>query len=646
MKKPLLSLFFTVAGLTLMAQTPRLSLVEEFTGETCPPCAAYNPGFNALLSLPANTAIVVPLKWQVPIPSAPTATWSLFQTNSGDITWRASTYGYGINSAPSVRIDGQMPTVFGAAGENITQQNSTVFQTAQSYTSAFSITLNRAWDPTFSTITVTVNINATANFTANGALKFRLVMTEEHIEFPTQPGTNGEKVFEDVAIKTFPSTSGTNMVGTWTSGQSQTIVLTCALPSYVRDKGEIGFVGFIQDDGNRKVAQAVRSKKIPFANDAKAISATVPNYFNCGNSGSADLVVKNNGDNAITAFTVTPMINANAGTAVTWNGNLAVGASTTINIASITSTVGGGQNCDLNISAVSGTDNNLTNNTAKANFYLAGNYSGQPVAEGFVSTAFPPAGFGVVNANGGSSWRRTNVVGGFGLTFNSAAYDFFTNSAIGDADDLLLPPLNLAGAQTPSLTFDVAYTQYQNQTGPSNDRLEVSVSDDCGLSWTTLYNKSGAALSTAPMVNGQTAWTPGPSHWRKETVLIQGFNFPTLLVKFTAVSSFGDNLYLDNINLKQNDPVGISEVKNNYVNIDLYPNPTKGETNLRIITVEPSKATVSVVNVIGQVVYTSAVELDGGENTIQINAADFAAGVYNVVVNSKNGKVVKKLTVN
>jgi hypothetical protein len=118
MKKKLLTLSASLIAALVLAQTPRLSLYEEFTGETCPPCAATNPGLNAILSSPNNTPNIVAIKWQVPIPSAPSNTWSLYQTNKVEINWRYSTYGYGINSAPSGRIDGQSQTVFGAISDH------------------------------------------------------------------------------------------------------------------------------------------------------------------------------------------------------------------------------------------------------------------------------------------------------------------------------------------------------------------------------------------------------------------------------------------------------------------------------------------------------------------------------------------------
>lgn len=298
MKKNLLTLGLMIAGVVAVAQSPRMSLYEEFTGETCPPCAATNPGLNLLLLSPTNVTKIIPLKWQVPIPSAPSPTWSLYKTNQAEIDWRYKTvaaggYGYGINSAPSSRIDGQNATVFGAASDHPGNLNNTVINTASSYTSAFTIAMARQWDPTYSSVTLTVNITASATFTSVGSLIFRLVMTERNIQFATQPGTNGETYFQDVAVKSFPSIqAGTPMASTWSVGQNQTFTINCVLPSYIRDKSEVAFVGFIQDDGNKKVAQAAMAQPAGLANDAKAITANI-NPVVCSTTLIPTVTVKN-----------------------------------------------------------------------------------------------------------------------------------------------------------------------------------------------------------------------------------------------------------------------------------------------------------------------------------------------------------------
>lgn len=648
MKKQLLSLIFAAAGLSMAAQTQRVSLFEEFTGENCPPCASTNPGLDADLKL--SPSLIIPIKWQVPIPSAPSATWSLYQTNKAEINWRTGTYGYGINSAPSCRIDGKNATAFGMQSDHPGYYSPSIATTAASYTSPFSISMNRAWNANLTAVTLTINIQASANYTSTGALYYRLVLIEKEIVFATAPGTNGEKEFNWVVRRSYPTTMsgnnvtqmGTAMTQSWTTGQTSTFTINCVLPPYIVDKSEVAFVGFIQDDGNREVQQTAMADIDPMPNDVKAMSANVNNYFDCNAPVIPQIEVKNNGSTAITAMTITPTIDNVVANASTWTGNLAVGATTLITLDALTTSTNGGHNVTLNITSVSGSDLNTSNNIASTSFYRSASYITMDVAEGFVATAFPPALFGVENVNGGASWSRISTAGGFGLSSTSAKYDFFNNNVLGDADDLYLPPLNLTGGATPLLTFDVAYAQY---TSANTDQLDVLVSDDCGANWTGIYSAAGAALSTRGPLN-PNPFTPTPSQWRTENAYLPGFNLGTLLVKFRATSNFGNNLYLDNINLRQEDPVGIKAVNSSVLGISLYPNPSNGITTLHVNALVSSTSKVIVANALGQVVYTTDIALSAGSNNFTIDASNFASGIYSVIVDSNNTKTVKKLTVN
>ena len=720
MKKILLSCLM-IAGLSLMAQTPRLSLYEEFTGETCPPCAATNPGFDALMSSATNTPLMTFIKWQVPIPSAPTNTWSLYQTNKVEIDWRADAApaGYGYNPAvtyaPFGKIDGQSQAVFGATGTNIDHpghMNGTIIATAQSYTSAFSVTMARAWDATFSSVNLTISITASASFTAAGSLVFRTAMIEETIHFPSQPGTNGEVDFHNAVIACFPSLqTGVPMASNWILGQTQTFTLNCPLPSYTRDKSQVAFVGFIQDDGNQKVAQSVRAAASPLANDAKAISASIP--FTCTNVATPTVVVKNNGSNVITGFSIIPTINGVAAPAYNWTGSLAVGASTTISLPSV-SVITGLNIFSYNINSVVGTDNNLLNNTAGTTFVGVTGYQGTPVAEGFVAPTFPPTNWATYNTYGGQSWIRNTATGGFQLTTNCTKLDFYSAVPSGAVNELLLPPVSFTN--NPIMAFDVAYSQYATT---NVDQLDVFASTDCGQHWTNVFTKSGAALST---VNGALTTPPftptAAAQWRRETI-----TFPTgftgdILVKFVGTSDFGNNLYLDNINLQQclvenitatstrpalckgekttltaqgatsflwddgsttttisvhpttttsytitsTNPVGcgskgvytqtvnactgISAANMNIGSVSLYPNPTSGVTTLNIELVQNETVAVSVMNAIGQEVYsTKSTSMNAGTNTLELNTENWAAGVYFVKASAPKSFVNQKLTV-
>ncbi|HQQ95171.1 MAG TPA: choice-of-anchor J domain-containing protein [Bacteroidia bacterium] len=651
MKKHLLSFSLLIAGLMLNAQSTRMSLFEEFTGETCPPCAATNPGLNILLASPTNTPKVIALKWQVPIPSAPTNTWSLYQTDKAEIDWRyrsisAGGFGYnnpgGITSAPNGKLDGQNPVVFGASSDHPANLNSGVIATAQSYTTPFSIAMTRNWSSSGSAVNLTITVTASAAFTSVGNLVLRTCMVERLINFSVQPGTNGEKDFEDVVIKSFPSIqTGIALPSSWTNGQSQTFTLSCPIPSYTRKITEIAMVSFIQDDGDRKVWQAARADRQGVPNDAEAISATVPS-FTCGNTISPSVIIKNSGITTITDMTITPAIDGAAATPVVWTGNLAMGATVSVPVGVLTSSVGGGHVFSYTITNVSGTDFYSMNNSAKTSFYMVAGYQGTPVSEGFFGTAFPPPAWGSVNANNGPSWSRVSNVGAYAiLPLGSMKYDFFTNTSIGDADEMLLPPMNLAGANTPTLTFDIAKAVRANE----NDMLEVMVSADCGVTWVTVYSKAGTNLATWPSPITSAYLPVTAAEWRTEEVSLTGFNLANVLVKFVATNDHGNNMFIDNVNLSQTEPVGIHQY--GYVNyrVELYPNPSKGETTVMINTLKPTSAKVRVINSMGQLVYESSAELVNGDNKVSFDASKFAKGVYSVSVESVYGKVVKKLTV-
>lgn len=644
MKKNLVVLGFLTLGLLSMAQTPRLVLVEEFTGETCPPCAAYNPAFNTLLTQHAGT--VTAIKWQVPIPNAPSATWSLFQTNKSEITWRYSSYGYGINSAPSARIDGQNPTVFGASDDNITAQNTTVFNAAHNLPSAFSISMNRAWNKTCTAVTLTISITATLPFTAVGSLIFRTVMVEEKIHFNTPPGSNGEKDFEDVAIKSFPTLQGgVPMAKTWTVGQTQTFTLSCAVPSYTRKKDEIAFVGLIQDDGNRKVAQAARiGKQTVPPESMSAITAEVD--LTCNSMISPTVQIKNEQSvNAVTAFTIIPYVDGVAGAGIPWSGNLAAGATTVIALNNVSSpAISGSHSFSVDID-MPVTPFNLITNGTKLNYMSGINYQSTPVTEGFTANAYPPAGFGAINKNAGPGWSRSTAAGAYNVQpLESTKYDFFNNTQVGDKDELYLPPMDLSSAPHPILTFDQAYARRNDN---SEDALDVMVSDNCGANWTNVYNAHGASLATAP--NNAVAYVPdmfSTTDWRTITVDLSNYKQPDLLVKFVTTSDNGNNLYLDNINLRLVDETGIEDNSTQGINVSLYPNPTRGRTYLSVTSVNAGQAKISVTNTLGQKVYEKDVTLNTGTSNIELDLKEQAAGIYYVSIDTNGSTLVKKLSVN
>ena len=620
------------------AQTTRLSLLEEFTGETCGPCAATNPGLNATLA--ANATKVIAIKWQVPIPTAPTNTWSLYQTNAVEINARTSFYA--VNSAPQGRMDGQSLTVFGASSDHAANVNNTLISAAQAVTSPFSITMLRDWDATCSSVNLTITVQASTTFSTASTLSFRTVMVERLIQFSVQPGSNGETTFSDVAIKSFPNIqSGYALATNWVAGQVQTFTLNCPIPSYTRDKNEIAFVGFIQNGANKQVLQAARVDKVPLPPDAiTALDAKVD--VTCSSSITPQISIRNDGSNALTSFTINPFADALPGTPTTWSGNLAVGTSTTLILNSIaTSTALGAHTFSYQL--LMGAQYNLVNiSNNKVKYLVASSFQNTPVIEDFALATFPPQNWVAVNPNNGPAWSRVVTTGSYGNSsdFGTIKFDFYNNAVIGDEDDLYLPPLDLSGSLTPTLTFDLA----KASRGIENDQLDVLVSNNCGATWMNVYSKAGSGLATSAAIT-----TPFQAlltqDWITETVPLFGFATANVLIKFRATSNNGNNLYIDNINISQLNPVGIHKLNANVAGSTLFPNPAGDETTLTLKSNSFESYTIKVINAIGQIILQNQVDVTSGTTNLKLDTKDFTNGIYFIVISSAKNAETKKLII-
>lgn len=643
MKKQLLVLGFSVLSMIGVGQTTRLSLYEEFTGENCGPCATTNPGLKILLD--ANISKIIPIKWQVPIPSAPTATWSLYQTNKTEIDWRFKTvaaggYGYGISSAPSSRIDGQSATIFGASSDHPGNLSATHISNAQAVPSPFSISMQRSWDAGMTVFTVTVSITAAQTYTCAGPLIFRLVMVEKEIHFATAPGTNGEKDFYYTARKSFPTLqSGTSLPTSWTTGQNQTFTIACTAPSYIVNKYEVEAIGFIQDDATKRIQQAFVTRA---PNDAKANGLVSP-YYACGSGYNPEVSVTNTGNNTISTMTILPMVDGVPGTPVPWSGSLISGATTTITMPSLSSLAVGAHTYSMSITAVNGgADDYPSNNAKNGSFALTTTIVAAPIIQTFSLSTFPPVNWYRNNQDGGTyQFSRIPTVNAYGTTPSGAVkYDSWNNPVVGDRDELYMPNSSFTGLSNMKLTFDVAHAQVDPTV---NEGLDVMVSTNCGVTWTNVYSKYGSVLATAPIYT--VAFTPSATQWRSEVVNLGAYdNMAQVLVKFVPYNAYGNNIWLDNINLVSTTDLKSSAVE--FSGVELFPNPAQNQATVRITTSKQGESTVTILNALGQLMLQNVTPVEAGSNTILFNTENLASGLYHVVIADKDGNsITKKLTI-
>ncbi|MBK9285156.1 MAG: T9SS type A sorting domain-containing protein [Sphingobacteriaceae bacterium] len=80
-------------------------------------------------------------------------------------------------------------------------------------------------------------------------------------------------------------------------------------------------------------------------------------------------------------------------------------------------------------------------------------------------------------------------------------------------------------------------------------------------------------------------------------------------------------------------------------NMDLYPNPSNGNTLLTLDLPKDEKIQIEVLNIIGQIMYSKEILAHSGANTYELQLSDLKSGLYLVQVNTGKSVSTKKLII-
>jgi hypothetical protein len=348
--------------------------------------------------------------------------------------------------------------------------------------------------------------------------------------------------------------------------------------------------------------------------------------------------LKNNGTDLLNSASIQVTLNGTPVDTIYFNGPaLASGSSTNINVSGIT-LVSGLNSIGFNLLIVNGTtDQNLNNNTRNVSLtLLVPTPAAIPVLEGFQSATFPTNGFTVDNPDADLTWVRTTSTGGFGASSACTKISFFDYQTDGAVDYLFLPFTDFTSQLAPlNLKFDVAYARYSNT---NFDSLKVRISTNCGSSWTTLYAKGNTALSTNGGSNvTNNNFVPTSTQWRTETINLNDYvGQPNVQIRFEGINGYGNDLYLDNINLSSDTPIGFKE---NELELNMYPNPSEGLVNF--VSNTSNLKVLQVLNILGQQQSFVTTKLNDNETVLDISGLEI--GVYFVILEGNGLGSVRKI---
>ncbi len=399
---------------------------------------------------------------------------------------------------------------------------------------------------------------------------------------------------------------------------------------------------------NKTESKIYRLDVAPPTLDASLLNITAPlvenylsNYYSttfnvCDGNITPAVEIKNTGSTTITDIEIQYMIDGSAQTVFTWNGTLLAGSTASVALPSSTA-VNGSHQLSVEIMMVNGTfDDVESKDLAIGSFRVINHTASLPFTETFTAISFPPVGWNYVNFNPNCKMSRATT-GGFGASTGSLKMDNYSGDMdiTGQKDYLISPIINMSSASANTwLRFNVAYAKYNTS---SNDALQVVVSTDCGNTWTSVYNKSGTVLSTAPIAT--SAFTPSASQWRTDSVSLASFSGQSeLIMMFTSISNYGNNFYVDDI-FVGDISTGITEIDlNNSINI--YPNPVVTMLNISSDS-ELRNAEINILNVLGKTVL-SFDNVPDTKNYL-MDFKSFTSGVYFVQIIQGNNIIVKKI---
>jgi len=348
------------------------------------------------------------------------------------------------------------------------------------------------------------------------------------------------------------------------------------------------------------------------------------NLFPCQDLSALPLtvIVKNDGINMAHNFDLSYSINGAAPVTQTFTDTLVQGSSANFTFSNpVDLSTPGSYQILFSIDYIP--DANSSNNSLSQQFEVF-NASVTPFVEDFQSSTFPPAGWEINSSGSTYAWaEKIGIVGADGAITSAAWFDNFSYNNLGARDYLASLLVDFRGIADPQLTFDVAFANYSGRS----DGLGIDISTDCGLNFMpSVYLKAGATLATVPSSNSD--WEPTQAtHWRRDTLSLSAFADSLVMIRFVNINDYGNNLYIDNINLESVLNPGVAD-QTRPVSLALFPNPSHGVYTLELNNLASKELQLEIFDVngreISEQIHTNT--SNGFRTTIDIK--EHAPGIY------------------
>lgn len=388
----------------------------------------------------------------------------------------------------------------------------------------------------------------------------------------------------------------------------------------------------------RGIWEADLNGAVPILLDAGISQILSPSGTSCDSVQIPQFKIRNYGSDTLFTANVYYQIDGGAIQLYVWTGVLSRGDEDLITLPAQTFSGGNHVFSVYTSDPNGGTDQYTFNDIRSISFTMNTNQFPIPFTEDFQAVLLPPANWTLNDPSG--LLQLDNTTGGFGLSSTSIFANFFYTSS-GSVGALSTPQFDLSSALAPAiLSFNLAYAPYG--TG-FEDSLVISVSTDCGNTFNRIYEKG--PLDIATTTTNSNVFVPGASEWRRDSIDISSLiGNSGVLFRFDAISGYGNNLYLDDINVSDASTGVNSPVLSDKVMV--YPNPVTDVLKIAFNASSGNNYFVRITDVTGRQVMIKEVRSSSGLINTSLDLSGLDAGMYQYSIIKNNsvqhsGKIVK-----
>lgn len=294
-----------------------------------------------------------------------------------------------------------------------------------------------------------------------------------------------------------------------------------------------------------------------------------------------------------------------------------------------------------------------TSNLNKAGLDGNGNYlpvtassKKAPYSYDFEESSLASSGWQLNNFNNpDTGWQVNN-----GIAYSGSKSLYMPNFinpkvVVFSRDGFQSPEIDLTALANPYVNFYYAYAQ---KTTANKDVLNLTVSNDFGMTETNLFSKTGKDLSTSGNDPQNYEFVPTSSQWKKISVSLGAYKtYTNARFRFEFVNYRGNDVYVDNFSITDGALTGVDEDLKSVMKFNLYPNPMHENATISFDLQENSRVKVTIIDIMGKEVFIAEdAQLNSGSHSITINKNNLNSGVYFIRFEAGNNTFNNKLLVN